>query len=146
MVMLHIKSLGIMKCSNMVSKCFAHRTPPFPPTLDDGVKIQLFQNMVVLHIKFIGITKCSNLVENILPDTLPTDPPHPGDGVNRSKSTILEHGHVAYQINGNHKMHQHGSKCFARRTPLPHYRLTLGIGFNRSKFNFFRKWSCCTSY
>ena len=28
--------------------------------------------------------------------------------------TCLEHGHVAYQIKGNHEMQQHGSKYFAR--------------------------------
>ena len=49
-------------------------------------------------------------------------------------STFSEHGHVAYQIKGNHEMQQHGSKYFARR-PSPHQPTTLGDG-KKSKFNF----------
>ena len=37
---------------------------------------------------------------------------HPGDGVNRSKFTISENGHVAYQIKGFHEMQKHGRKYF----------------------------------
>ena len=35
---------------------------------------------------------------------LPVDPPSdPGGGVKRSKFNFLEHGHVIYQIGGNHE-------------------------------------------
>ena len=77
--------------------------------------------------------ECSNIVANILP----AEPP----GSTGQNSTFSEHGHVAYQINGNHEMQQHGSKCFAGR-PSP---TTLGDGVKRSKFNFIRTWSCCIS-
>ena len=58
------------------------------------------------------------------------------------KSTFSEHGHVAYQIKWTHEMQQHASKYFARRPPSP---TTLGDGVNRSKFSFYRTWSCCIS-
>ena len=53
---------------------------------------------------------------------LPAEPPTPHPppkGSTSQNSTFSEHGHVAYQIIRNHKMQQHGSKCFARRTPPP---------------------------
>ena len=52
----------------------------------------------MLHIKLKGITKCSNMVANIF-----TAEPRPRGGVNRSKFIFSEHGHVAYQIQGNHE-------------------------------------------
>ena len=33
----------------------------------------------------------------------------------RQNSIILEHGHVAYGIKGDHKLQQNGSKYYARR-------------------------------
>ena len=71
--------------------------------------------------------ECSNMVANILP--APPDP----KGQNL---TFLEH--VAYQINCNYEMKQHGSKFYAR-TPPP----LLTPGLNRSQFNFFITISCC---
>ena len=53
-------------------------------------------------------------------------------------STFSEYGHVAYQIKANHEMQQLVSKYFACRPPLP----DPGNGVTRSKFNFFRTWSC----
>ena len=63
-------------------------------------KIKLFQNIVMLHIKLKGITGAAtcNMVANIMP----TDPPHPG-GQKVKNSTFSEHGHIAYNIKGNHK-------------------------------------------
>ena len=53
--------------------------------------------MVVLHNKLNEIPKCSNMVAN----SLPADPHDPrGWGQN---SVFSEHGHVAYQIKGNHE-------------------------------------------
>ena len=63
-------------------------------------------------------------------NSLPADPypqPHPltlGLGSTGQTSTYSEHGHVTYQIKGNHQMQQHGSKYFAPQTPPPH----LGMG------------------
>ena len=48
-------------------------------------------------------------------------------------STFSEHGHVAYQIKGNHEMQQPGNKYFACRPPMP---LPQGDGVNRSKVTF----------
>ena len=47
-------------------------------------------------------------------------PPMPLSPSIGQKSTISEHGHVAYQIEWNHKMQQHSSKYFAHRPPPPH--------------------------
>ena len=114
------------------SKYFARRPPPLT-TLVIGqlVKIQFFQDMAMLHKKLNGITKCSNMVPNILPTTPPppTMPLTPSIG---QHSTFSEHGHVSYQIKG-----QHGNRYFS------HKPLDPGGWFNRSKFNFFRTWSCC---
>ena len=60
---------------------------------------------------------------------LPADPPCPlpltlGMGSISQNKTILEYGHVAYQIEGNHEMQQHGSTYLAQRhLPPP----TLGM-------------------
>ena len=51
----------------------------------------------------------------------PPPPPDPGDS-----STFSEHGHVAYQIKGNHKMQQHGSTYFAHRPFADPKTLLLG--------------------
>ena len=58
-------------------------------------------------------------------------PPTLGMGSIGQNSNFSEHGHVAYQIKGNHES-QHGSKYVARR-PIPTHPLTLALG---SKFNF----------
>ena len=52
-------------------------------------------------------------------------PPDPWVGSIGQNSTFSEHGHVAYQIKGNHQVQQHGSKCFSRRR-LPVPRLCCG--------------------
>ena len=56
--------------------------------------------------------------------------PHTLDPLDRLygvKFQLSEHGHVAYQVKGNHEMQQHGSKYFARR-PLPtSLSTTLGV-------------------
>ena len=111
------------------SKYFARAPLPDP---GDGVIGQnsTFQNMVMLHMKLKEIMKCSNMVANILP----ADPSLTlGMGLIGQNSILTEHGHVAYQIKGNHQMQQHSSKFIACR-PLS----DLGDGVNRSKFNFFR--------
>ena len=62
---------------------------------------------VLFHIRTKGYQikenrECSNMVANILL----ADTPEPGDGVKWPKINFLEHGHVAYQFKGNHKMQQ----------------------------------------
>ena len=123
MVMLCIKLKGIKKCSNMVANILTADPPPPPrPLGSKGQTNQLFQNNIMLHINLKGITSTANIL--------------PGDGVNWSKFYFSEHGPVAYQIKGNHKMQQYGCKYFARSSLT-----TLGV--KRSKLNFFRTWSCC---
>ena len=68
--MLHIKLMGIMKCSNMKANVLPSDPHPYPR--GQKVKILLFQNMAMLHIRFIGITKCCNMVANIYPTDSPT--------------------------------------------------------------------------
>ena len=103
--------------------------------LGGGVKgkIKLFQNMVMLHIKLKGITGAAtcNMIANILP--VAPLPRHPR--VKRSNLTFAEHDHVSYQIKGNREC----SNMVANILPAAPSPL------RRSKFNFFRTWSCCTS-
>ena len=80
-----------------------------------------------------GNHECSSMVANILlvdpyhPQSPPYDPVL-GMGSIGQNSTFSEHGHVAYEIIGNHKMQEHGSKHFASRPlPLP-IPTTLGKG------------------
>ena len=78
-------------------------------------------------------------------------PPDPRDGVCRSKFIFLEHGHVAYQIKENHECSSTQANILpADPYPPPpppphthtHTRDPLDV-VNRSKFIFFRTWSCC---
>ena len=83
------------------------------------------------------------MVANILPATPP--PPHQTlvMGSIGKNSTFSEHGHVSYQIKGNHEMQKHGSRYFARRPrPLPPPPPPEpGDGVNGSKINSFRTMS-----
>ena len=60
----------------------------------------------------------------------------PGVGLKGQKSTFSEHGHVAYQIKWHHK----SSNIITTILPTDHIKRV-----KRSKFNFFRTWSCCIS-
>ena len=60
------------------------------------------------------------MVANVCPQ-IPPPPQTLVMGSIGQNSTFSEHGHVAYQINGNHEMQQYGRKYFARRSPCPHY-------------------------
>ena len=84
----------------------------------------------MLHIKLKRITQCSYMIANICPQTPPLTL---GMGSLGQNSTFSEHGHVEYQIKGNHQIQQHSSKLFARR-PLPN----PAVGVKISKFNFFK--------
>ena len=60
--------------------------------------------MVMLDIKLKKITNAATWKEILCcsqTTRLPLDPVH---WVNSSKSTFVEHGHVAYQIKCNHEM------------------------------------------
>ena len=107
--------------------------PPPPRPSDPGgqkVKIQLFSEHGHIAYKIKGNHECSNMVAIILPTAPPTDP-----RVKRSNLTFAEHDHVAYQIKGNREC----SNMVANILPAAPSPL------RRSKFNFFRTWSCCTS-
>ena len=136
MVILHIKIKRITNPDMVANILPKNPLPPIPPTppwiWGQKVEIQLFQNMVMLHIKLKGITKCSNMVAIILPADTDLSP-RQGMGSIGQKSFFSEHGHVAYQIKGNHEMKQHSRKYFACRSPST---LTLGDGVKRSKLNF----------
>ena len=75
--------------------------------------------------------ECSNMVANSLPADNPTL------GSVGQNSIFFEHGPVAYQIEENHEY----SNIVANI--LHADSLDPGDGVNRSKFNFFRSWSCC---
>ena len=65
-------------------------------------------------------------------------------GVKRSKFNFSEHGHVAYQIKENHECSNIVANILPADPPPPPYP-DPGDVVNRSKFNFFRTWSCCIS-
>ena len=112
------------------SKYFPRRPPPRAL----GVKRlnSDFSEHGYIAYKIKGIHECINMVANILPTA---SPPPPDPGVKRSNLTFAEHDHVAYQIKGNCEC----SNMVANILPAAPSPLT------RSKFNFFRTWSCCTS-
>ena len=120
------------------SKYFARR--PQPWGCGQKVKIQLFQNTVMLHITLKGITNATTWQQIFCPQTS-THPPTLG--VTSKCQLFSEHGHVAYQIKGNHKCSNMVAKIFSRQTPP--LRPDPGGGAKGSKFNFFRTWSCCIS-
>ena len=114
------------------SKYYACRPLP-PPPWRQKVKIQLFQNMVILHIKLKAIINAVTWKQIFCPQ--PPPPPSPDLRVKRSNLTFAEHDHVAYQIKGNREC----SNMVANILPAAPSPL------RRSKLNFFRTWSCCTS-
>ena len=59
----------------------------------------------------------------------PPPPPDPGES-----STFSEHGHIAYQIKGNHQIQQHGSTYSAHR-PFPNPE-TLLLGSKGQNYFF----------
>ena len=61
----------------------------------------------------------------------------PGVGSKGQNSTFSEQVHVAYQIKWHHK----SSNTVATILPTEHIKRV-----KRSKFNFFRTWSCCILY
>ena len=66
--------------------------------------------------------------------------PNPGYRVSRSKFNFSEYGHVAYHIKENHECSNMVANILLADILNP------GDGVaNRSKFNFFRTWSCCIS-
>ena len=100
---------GNRECTNMVAN-ICPQPPPSPSP--QKVKIQLFQNMVMLYTK--GNRECSNMVATADRGTIntkhikrdfdprPVSDPLGGLRGRDQNSTFSEHGHVAYQIKGNH--------------------------------------------
>ena len=82
------------------------------------------------------------MVPNILSSDLPMSLP-PSVGLN---STFLEHGHVAYQIKGNHEFSNMVANNLHADPPPPTPTRTLWYGVKISKFNFFRTEHCHVAY
>ena len=80
----------------MVSNILPVDPPPDPGGGGKKVELQLVRNMVMLHIKLKGITNAATWLQVCCPRP-PSHPPDPGVGSKGQKSTISEHGHVAYQ-------------------------------------------------
>ena len=77
----------------------------------------------MLHIKLKGFTNAATwsqifCLQTVLPLTL-------GFGSKGQNSTLLERGHVANQIKGNHKCIDMVSNILPKDTPSP---TTLGMG------------------
>ena len=131
---------------------------PPPPTLKTG---SVGQNFTFSgHGQVTYQIKENHEYRNMVAIILPADTPDPGygvrresrmqqhgskyfarrqpdPGVSRSKFIFFEYGPVAYQIEENHEY----SNIIANI--LHADSLDPGDGVNRSKFNFFRSWSCC---
>ena len=103
----------------------------------------------MLRIKLKGISNAETWSPIFCLQTAPPPPLTLGLESIGQKSTILEHGHVAYQIKWNHEMQQHGNMVAnslpADPPPPPPPATAQGDGVNRTKFNFYRTWSCCIS-
>ena len=83
MVMLHIKFIGIRKCSNMVANILPSDPHPPPPHLTQGVKrskFNFFRTMSCCISKLKGITNAATWSQIFYLQTR-----EPGDGFNRSK-------------------------------------------------------------
>ena len=123
------------KYSNMVVKICTK----IPPVSGDWVCRSNSTSTEDSHIayKIKENHKCSNMVVNILPAVTPTR------GMGSLRQIQLFQNMVMLNIKLKKITNaQHGSKYFARRPPAP---MTLGYGVKRSKFIFFRTWSCCIS-
>ena len=115
---------GSHKMQQHGSKHFSCR-PPYPSPLHPG-EGSIGQNSTFLehghvaYIKLKGITKCSNMVANVLPADRPLSPMMTlGNGVKRSKFNFSEHGHVAYQIEGNPECHYMVANILPTDSPPP---------------------------
>ena len=128
-------------------KYFAHKSPPSipppPQTLGMG---SIGQNSTFSEYGHVAYQiklnhKCSNMSAPIYPPPPPPPTLLLGIGSVGQNSAFSEHGHVECQIKGKHEMQQHSSKYFVCSPSLPHPWDRV----NRSKFDFFRIWSCCIS-
>ena len=118
------------KCSNMVANILPTDTPD-PEVGVNRSKFNFFSEYGHVAYQIKENHKCSNIIANILPADKPTL------GSVGQNSIFFEHGPVAYQIEENHEY----SNIVANI--LHADSLDPGDGVNRSKFNFFRSWSCC---
>ena len=70
MVMLHIKLIGITKCSNMEANILPTEPTPSPTALRNGIKwskFNFFRTWSCCISILFGITKCRNMEATILP-------------------------------------------------------------------------------
>ena len=124
------------ECRNIVANILPAE-PPSPQTLGMGSVGQnsTFSEHGRVTYPIKKNKECRTMVANNLPaDTTPLTL---GMGSVGQISTFLGYGHVAYQIKENHE----SSKMVASRPDPTHP--DPGDGASRSKFNFFRTWSCC---
>ena len=75
--------------------------------------------MVVLHIKLNGIHEMQGHGSEYFSHRHPHAPDPRGMGSIGQKSTFSEHGHVAYQIKGNHEFSNMEANIL-HAYPLPH--------------------------
>ena len=102
MVMLHIKSNGITKCSNMVANILPTDPLHYDP-IGMGSKGQnsTFSEQCHVAYQIQENHQCSNMAAHILHADHPFS--DPGLGSKDQNSTLSEHSHVAYQIKGDHE-------------------------------------------
>ena len=130
MVMLHIKFKRItIAATRYQIFCMCASLSPTDPGDWVNRSNSTFSNMVMLYIRLKGITNAAAWYQVFCQHTPP--PPTLRMGSMGQNSTFLEHGHVAYQIEGNHEC----SNIIANILPAdaqPH----PGDEVNKSKFNF----------
>ena len=105
------------ECNNMVANVL-----PAVPRPDPGVGVKRlkfnFQKMVMLHIEL----KKSQIQQHVCKYFARRSPSTLGMGSVGQTSTFSEHGHVAYQIKGNHEFNNMVANI------LHAYPMTLGDG------------------
>ena len=120
---------------------FARRTPKHSPrpwgVWSKGKKSSFSENGHDTY-QINGYDTFSNIVANMLP----LDPHTLGVGSKDQNSIFSEYGRVAYQIKGYDTCSNMVANILPTYPP-PRPPPEPGGGINRSKFNFFRTWSCC---
>ena len=84
----------------------------------------------MLHIKLNGITNAAAWKQIFCPQTM---------GVGSKGQFFSEHGHVAYQIKGNHECSNTVANILSADPPPPHQTLEY---VQNVKIQLFGTWSC----
>ena len=130
--MLYIKLNGITKCSNMVANILPQTLLP-PRLLGSRDQNATFSEHGHVAYQIKWNNECSTMLANVLLAEAPTLPDTRGKKV---KIRLFQND---FMLHIKLKGITNAATLFCPQTALPDH------GVKRSKFNFFRAWSCCIS-